>query len=49
MTTTIQTKDKRPVFHLETDVLVVRENISPHAIDGAVVRERLNHDGARLD
>jgi hypothetical protein len=49
MTATIQTKDERPVLHLETDVLVVRENISPRAIDGATVREQLNRDGARLD
>jgi hypothetical protein len=49
MTATIQTKDERPVFHLETDVLVMWENVAPRAIDGAVVREWLNHDGARLD
>jgi len=49
MTATIQTKDERPVLHLATDVLVVRENISPRAIDGATVREQLNRDGARLD
>jgi hypothetical protein len=29
--------------------IAVRENVSPRAIDGAAVRERLNHDGARLD
>ena len=29
--------------------IAVQENVSPRAIDGAAVRERLNCDGARLD